>query len=323
MNYKSIFFFLGIYSFFISFFSLLNILYSIYLDFKIDSNSYLITFLISFVIGSVFWYMGRLHDRDISLFDQIALIILIYIFIPLLISIPYFLSIHNINYINSIFESVSGFTTTGFSIIKNIKNIDEPLILWRSSSQWLGGLIFLIVTIGTIGSKQIKIKPAYLISGGASGRNFYRNFNYNFIIYYTGQSRYSSDIIEAQSKGVADNSPVSIDGMDGLKSQAKLMKESILTGNLSEIGEIMSKGWDYKKSTNSTVTNKLMEEIYGIAMSAGATGGKVSGAGGGGFMMFYCPKDSRYKVERSLKDNFGGDCVHFIFTKKGLESWTI
>ena len=125
--------------------------------------------------------MGRFHDKDISLFDQIALIILIYIFIPLLISIPYFLSIHNINYINSIFESVSGFTTTGFSIFKNVEIIDDPLILWRSSSQWLGGLIFLIVTIGTIGSKQIKIKPAYLISGGASGRNFYRNFNYNFI----------------------------------------------------------------------------------------------------------------------------------------------
>ena len=76
---------------------------------------------------------------------------------------------------------LSGLTTTGFSIIENIKNIDEPLILWRSSSQWLGGLLFLLATIGTIGSRQIKIKPAYLISGGASGRNFYNNFNYNFI----------------------------------------------------------------------------------------------------------------------------------------------
>tara|TARA_Y100000590_G_scaffold461099_1_gene621910 strand:- start:1062 stop:2165 length:1104 start_codon:yes stop_codon:yes gene_type:complete len=76
---------------------------------------------------------------------------------------------------------VSGFTTTGFSIIQNVKDYDEPLLLWRSSSQWIGGLIFLIATIGTIGSKQIKIKPAYLISGGASGINFYNNFNYNFI----------------------------------------------------------------------------------------------------------------------------------------------
>jgi trk system potassium uptake protein TrkH len=65
--------------------------------------------------------------------------------------------------------------------MENVSDIDEPLILWRSSSQWLGGLLFLLATIGTIGSKQIKIKPAYLISGGASGRNFYNNFNYNFI----------------------------------------------------------------------------------------------------------------------------------------------
>ena len=98
-----------------------------------------------------------------------------------MISIPYFFSIYNIGLLNSYFESVSGFTTTGFSIIENIKDIDEPLLLWRSSSQWIGGLFFLIITIGTIGSKQIKIKPAYSFSGGASGRNFYNNFKYNFI----------------------------------------------------------------------------------------------------------------------------------------------
>ena len=181
MNYKSIFFFLGIYSLFISFFSVLNILYTIYLDFKIDSYSYLTTFAISFIIGLFFCYLGKSNNKNITLFEQITPIILVFIFIPLLISIPYYLSIHNISYINSFFESVSGFTTTGFSTIENIRSIDDPLILWRSSSQWLGGFFFLIAVIGTIGSKQIRIKPAYLISGGASGRNFYKNFNYNFI----------------------------------------------------------------------------------------------------------------------------------------------
>ena len=132
--------------------------------------------------------MGRNHSKDISLTDQIIFILLSFFLIPLLISIPYFFSIYNISLLNSYFESVSGFTTTGFSIIQNVSNIDEPLLLWRSSSQWQGGLLFLIATIGTIGSKQIKIKPAYLISGGASGRNFYNNFNSNFfkitIIYF-------------------------------------------------------------------------------------------------------------------------------------------
>ena len=181
MNYKSILFFLGISSLLISFFSILNILYSIYFDFIIDINSYLTTFLISFTIGSSFWYMGRNDSKNLFLIDQIALIVLIFLFIPLLISIPYIFSIYDMNLLNSYFESVSGFTTTGFSIIGNINDIDEPLILWRASSQWIGGLIFLIVTIGTIGSKQIKIKPAYLISGGASGINFYNNFKYNFL----------------------------------------------------------------------------------------------------------------------------------------------
>ena len=64
--------------------------------------------------------------------------------------IPYNLSIYNVGFVNSYFESISGFTTTGFSIIQNVKIIDEPFLLWRSSSQWLGGLLFLLATIGTI-----------------------------------------------------------------------------------------------------------------------------------------------------------------------------
>jgi len=181
MNYKSILFFLGIYSLLVSFLSILNILYSIYFDFIIDLNSYLLTFFISLIAGSSFYYVGRNDSKDITLSDQIISVVLSFILIPFLISIPYVFSIYDIGLLDSYFESVSGFTTTGFSIIENIENIDEPLILWRSSSQWLGGLLFLLATIGTLGSKQIKIKPAYLISGGASGRNFYNNFDYNFI----------------------------------------------------------------------------------------------------------------------------------------------
>jgi len=181
MNYKAILFFLGVNLLIVSIFSIFNILYSIYFDFFIDLNSYLITFTISFLLGFYLCYSGRQHNKDISLTDQIAFIVLSLFFVPLLISIPYFLSIYNINFVNSYFEAISGFTTTGFSIIKNTKSIDDPLILWRSSSQWMGGLFFLLAAIGTIGSKQAKIRPAYLISGGASGRNFYNNFNHNFI----------------------------------------------------------------------------------------------------------------------------------------------
>ena len=181
MNYKAILFYLGVYSLLVSLFSVLNILYSIYFDFIIGLNSYLFTFIISFIIGVSFFFLGRNFSKDIVLTDQIIFIILSYILIPILIGVPYYLSIYDIGLLESYFESVSGFTTTGFTIIQNLQAIDEPLILWRSSSQWIGGLLFLMITIGTIGSKQIRIKPSYLISGGASGRNFYNNFNYNFL----------------------------------------------------------------------------------------------------------------------------------------------
>ena len=181
MNYKGILFFLGIYTLVVSFFSIINIFYSVYFDFFIGLNSYIITFSTSLIIGSIFYFIGRNHNKNIELKDQIIFILLSFTLIPILISIPYNLSIYNIDPLNAYFESVSGFTTTGFSIIYNINDIDDPLLLWRSSSQWMGGFLFLLVTIGTIGSKQIRIKPAYLISGGASGLNFYNNFNYNFI----------------------------------------------------------------------------------------------------------------------------------------------
>jgi len=181
MNYKGILFYLGIYSFLISLFTILNIFYSIYFDFIIGINSYLVTLFISLFLGITCYLFGRNHNKDITLSDQIIFILLGFILLPLLIGIPYYLSIYDMNFINSYFESVSGFTTTGFSIIRDLNNIDEPLLLWRSSSQWIGGLLFILITIGTIGSKQIKIKPAYLISGGASGRNFYNNFYSNFI----------------------------------------------------------------------------------------------------------------------------------------------
>ena len=180
MNYKGILFFLGVYSLFISFFAILNVLYSIYFNFILDINSYLFTFLISSSIGGFFCYIGKNHYKDIYLAEQITFITISFFYIPLLICLPFFLSIYDFKLINAYFEAVSGITTTGFTIINNIENIDDPLLLWRSSSQWLGGFFFLIAVIGTIGTKQIKIKPAYLVSGGSLGRNFYNIFKTNF-----------------------------------------------------------------------------------------------------------------------------------------------
>ena len=181
MNYKGILFFLGINSLIVSFFSILNILYSFYFNFILDINSYLICFFTTLLLGLLFCFVGYKFNKNISINDQILLFILTFVFIPLFLSLPYYFSIYNLNFLNSYFESVSGFTATGFSTIKNVNNIDEPLLLWRSSSQWLGGLLFIIATIGTLSSKQIKINPAYLMTSSDTISNFYSNFNYNFI----------------------------------------------------------------------------------------------------------------------------------------------
>ena len=181
MNYKNILFYLGIFSLLVSILSLFNTLYSIYFDFNLGINTYIITFGISSSIGFVCCYTGHQDYKNISFIEQIVFIFFGFLFIPFLISIPYYLSIYNIAFLDAYFESVSGFTTTGFSIINNIKHFDESLLLWRSSSQWLGGLFFLFAIIGTLGNRQIKIKPTYLVSGSATGRNFYSNFSYNLI----------------------------------------------------------------------------------------------------------------------------------------------
>ena len=121
MNYKSILFFLGIYSLLVSVFSILNIFYSIYFDFAIGLNSYLITFFISLIIGLLFFYIGRNHSKNIIFNRSNYFYCTNFFLIPFLITIPYYYSIYDINFLNSYFESISGFTTTGFSIIDSIR----------------------------------------------------------------------------------------------------------------------------------------------------------------------------------------------------------
>ena len=181
MNYKSIFYYLGIFSILVSIFSFLNILYSIYFNSVTNLNSYIFSLISSLTVGIFLFLIGKNSNKNISTSDQLILIMLTFLFLPILISIPYLTSDYNINFLDSYFESISGFTTTGFTVFNNIDNIDEPLLLWRSSSQLLGGLIFLVFAIGTLGSKYVKIKPTYLLSEVNLVSNFYNNFNYNFI----------------------------------------------------------------------------------------------------------------------------------------------
>jgi len=99
------------------------------------------------------------------------------------------------------------------------------------------------------------------------------------------------------------------------------MKEVLLRGEIDKIGEILEFGWRYKKQMADGISNELIDTIYNAAIKVGATGGKVSGAGGGGFMMFYCPDVSRFRVIGVL-EQFGGQAKRYEFVNEGLKSWT-
>ncbi len=140
LKYLSFFFIL------VTVLSFFNIVYSYYLNLYLNLDTYYLSFFVSLIISLLF-YKLKLSDKKFSIFDKILTVFFGYILIPLVLSIPFYFSIYNLTFLNSFFESISGFTSTGFTIFDNIKHIDQSLILWRSSTQWIGGLYFLFSII--------------------------------------------------------------------------------------------------------------------------------------------------------------------------------
>jgi trk system potassium uptake protein TrkH len=126
--------------------SFFNVLYSYYLNLYLNLNTYYISLVLSFIIALVF-YRFEIKKIKISIFEKILTVFFGYITIPIILSLPFYFSIYNLSFLNSFFEAISGFTSTGFTIFENIKHIDQSLILWRSSIQWIGGLYFLFSII--------------------------------------------------------------------------------------------------------------------------------------------------------------------------------
>jgi trk system potassium uptake protein TrkH len=131
----------------ISVLSFFNIIYSYYLNLYLNLNTYVYTFFVSIFLMLLFYYTKGNNEKKTNIYQKIVTILSGYFLLPLIISIPFYFSIHNLTFVNSYFEAISGFTSTGFTIFENIKHIDQGLILWRSSSQWVGGLYFLFSII--------------------------------------------------------------------------------------------------------------------------------------------------------------------------------
>ena len=133
----------GIFFLLISFFSFFNIIYSYYFNLLNNLGNYILTFAFTLIIGLFFIIFKKYKFEKIDLFERILIVLAGYLILPATISIPYYLNIDNIGIINCYFEAISGFTSTGFTIFNDLDKLDQTLILWRSSSQWIGGLYFL------------------------------------------------------------------------------------------------------------------------------------------------------------------------------------
>lgn len=144
----------------------------------------------------------------------------------------------------------------------------------------------------------------------------------SLVLFYTGVSRESAKIIADQSNNIKSGSLDALEAMHGIKREALTMKECLLRGDFAGIVESMRQGWESKKQSAKTVSTPHIEEIYNAAIDAGALAGKVSGAGGGGFMMFFVPTEKRMDVIRTL-NKFKGQVSNCHFTKHGTQAWRV
>ena len=175
MNFKGISYFLGLSCWPISILSFINILYSSYFDHYLNIDSYLLTLFISLFFSFAFYFISKNADKNIKFHEQLSLILIVYFFISLLISIPYYFSYYQISFIDSLFEAVSGLTTTGFTIFTNVKFLDPTLLIWRSTSHWLGGLFFLTFLILIFSNFKNEYKLTHLVYNPDKATNLFKD----------------------------------------------------------------------------------------------------------------------------------------------------
>ncbi len=181
--FRSSLLYLGIFTVFISIFSLLNILFCYYFDSLLNVKVYFFSLLISLTLSIILIYFNKQYFREkVFFFEKIILVIIGFFYLPFLIAVPYYFSIYDIGFVNSYFEAISGFTSTGFTIFDNTKKIEEPLLIWRSVSQWLGGLYFLFSLF--LLTESSKIKNVYSNLESTNFLEIKKQYTKVFIIYF-------------------------------------------------------------------------------------------------------------------------------------------
>jgi D-glycero-alpha-D-manno-heptose-7-phosphate kinase len=144
----------------------------------------------------------------------------------------------------------------------------------------------------------------------------------SLVLYYTGVSRESSKIINQQIENTNKKNSISVDNMHELKRQAVFMKEALLKGDFKNFSDCLLKGWLAKRKIADSITNSFIDDLYQYAIDNGAESAKISGAGGGGFMMLYCDPRKRINLINALKKK-SGVVLTPSFTETGTQAWII
>jgi D-glycero-alpha-D-manno-heptose-7-phosphate kinase len=190
--------------------------------------------------------------------------------------------------------------------------------------------------VGLAGGKQDQYAATF---GGFNFMEFYENervivnplrlkrwirneLESSLVLYYTGVSRESANIIKEQIQHTQEGKTKNIESMHEMKNQAVLMKEALLKGNFKGFSDCLLNGWLAKKNVAESISNPFLDEIYQYALSHGAESAKISGAGGGGFMMIYCNPCNKIALTRALKEK-QGMVLTPSFTETGTQAWTI
>lgn len=144
---------------------------------------------------------------------------------------------------------------------------------------------------------------------------------YSLVLAYTGRSRLSARIIEDQMRNFEAGAPDAVQAMEETRQLADEMKRFLLTGQFRALGETLHEAWLVKKRMSTQISTPQIDALYEAARAAGALGGKIAGAGGGGFMFFFTGFDCRHTVANALTAA-GAEVVHFGFAEAGLQTWT-
>lgn len=147
-----------------------------------------------------------------------------------------------------------------------------------------------------------------------------QELEYNLLLCYTGNIHVSANIIKDQVSNYENKNTDAIEAMSNVKALAYAMKDELLKGNLHSFGKLLDYGWQSKKKMSSKITNPQIDELYDTAVRAGALGGKLLGAGGGGYLLMYCPYNIKHKVAAKM-EAAGGQLADWNFELRGSSGW--